>query len=101
MGRQYGEDSDFFRVRVRGEFPDQAAGQLISSALVEAAQSRIYKEDVLDGVPKIFGVDIAREGGDSCSVWMRQGLCAKRVYKTQRINTMQFLRNARQAARRA
>ena len=67
---QYGEDSDFFRVRVRGEFPDQAAGQLISSALVEAAQSRIYKEDVLDGVPKIFGVDIA--------------------YKTQRINTMQF-----------
>ena len=87
---QYGEDSDFFRVRVRGEFPDQAAGQLISSALVEAAQSRIYKEDVLDGVPKIFGVDIAREGGDSCSVWMRQGLCAKRIYKTQRINTMQF-----------
>ena len=87
---QYGEDSDFFRVRVRGEFPDQAAGQLISSALVEAAQARVYKEDVLDGAPKIFGVDIAREGGDSCSVWMRQGLCAKRIYKTQRVNTMQF-----------
>ncbi|WP_278550257.1 terminase [Cloacibacillus evryensis] len=87
---QYGCDSDFFRVRVRGEFPDQAAGQLISSVLVEAAQARVYKEDVLVGAPKVFGVDIAREGGDSCSVWMRQGLYARRIYKTQRINTMQF-----------
>lgn len=86
----YGEDSDFFRIRVRGEFPDQAAGQLISSTLVEAAQARVYKLDVIEGAPKIIGVDIAREGGDSCSVWIRQGLYAHRLYKTQRINTMQF-----------
>lgn len=86
----YGVDSDFFKIRVRGEFPDAAAGQLISTTLVERAQSVVYKEDISQGAPVILGVDIAREGGDSCSVWRRQGLVAQRLYKTQKVNTMEF-----------
>jgi hypothetical protein len=35
--RDYGEDSDFVRVRVRGVFPHAGSMQFISSELVEAA----------------------------------------------------------------
>ena len=37
----YGEDSDFVRVRVRGEFPRQAVGQFISEEDIKNAESRV------------------------------------------------------------
>jgi hypothetical protein len=39
----YGEDSDFVKVRVRGMFPSIAAGQFISEADVDAAFGRIIR----------------------------------------------------------
>lgn len=54
----YGEDSDFFRVRVRGEFPRQAAHQLIPEDIIRHAQLR---EDAAPGA-RIMGVDVARSG---------------------------------------
>lgn len=84
----YGEDSDFFRIRVTGEFPNQASGQLIASDLVLDAMNRQYKYDeITQGKPKIFGIDIAREGGDASVVWMRQGLYTRRLFKERNINT--------------
>ena len=37
---QYGEDSDFFKVRVKGEFPSAREKQIISTAFVDEARRR-------------------------------------------------------------
>lgn len=69
--RTRGEDSDFFRVRVRGEFPIQGNAQFISSAVIHEA--RKFKA-ILSGIePKILVVDVARFGEDSSVIGERQG----------------------------
>lgn len=67
----YGDDSDFFRVRVRGEFPRVGSNQLISSETV--AKCRKYKAERYDEFPKILGVDVARFGDDQTVMVLRQG----------------------------
>lgn len=65
----YGEDSDFVRIRVRGEFPRTADRQFIGDHLVQQGQRR---EPVGDG-PVIMGVDVARFGKNDTVVCRRQG----------------------------
>jgi len=77
----YGEDSDFVRVRVRGVFPRQSATQFISSEVVLDATKRVLDPKVFDGMPKIMGVDVAREGNDQSVVCIRQGAYLKPVWK--------------------
>jgi hypothetical protein len=67
----YGEDSDFVRVRVRGEFPRAGSSQFIGSDLVAAA--RKYKAEAFAGLPKILSADIARFGDDQTVIGWRQG----------------------------
>lgn len=67
----YGEESDFVRVRVRGEFPSQAVGQFIGEDEIAAAEKR---EGILDPLqPTIIGVDVARFGDDRSVIIVRQG----------------------------
>lgn len=68
----YGEDSDFVRVRVRGVFPRAGVSQFISGEAVEKAQTRqlAFKDT---GAPMILGVDIARFGDDQSVIRGRQG----------------------------
>ena len=65
---QYGEDSDFFRVRVRGEFPATSENQFISAQLVEDAQKRAIRPAQYNFAPVILGVDMAWSGGDATAV---------------------------------
>lgn len=68
----YGEDSDFVRVRVRGVFPRAGVSQFISSDDVQAAQTR--ELPFTDhGAAMILGVDIARFGDDQSVIRGRQG----------------------------
>ena len=63
----YGEDSDFFRVRVRGLPPKAAPTQFIGTDLVFDARKR----DVAPGMQDealVCGLDVAR-GGDDETVW--------------------------------
>jgi hypothetical protein len=69
--QERGEDSDFFRVRVRGEFPVQGNAQFISTATVEKARRARYDTD--DHLPKIISVDVSRFGEDETVIGMRQG----------------------------
>ena len=69
----YGEDSDFFRVRVRGMFPNLASNALIGPDEVDAAMAREYKPGMFDYAPVILGVDVARQGDDSSVIARRQG----------------------------
>lgn len=69
----YGEDSDFFRVRVRGEFPHTAANQLIGDRVVAAARSNNMPEHEYIYMPCHVGVDVARFGDDETVISVRQG----------------------------
>lgn len=68
----YGEDSDFFKVRVRGIFPSQSSNQFISRALVDAAMER-NPEQSIGGFAAMVGVDVARFGDDSTVIATRVG----------------------------
>ncbi len=67
----YGEDSDFVRVRVRGEFPRAGSSQFIPSDVVAAC--RRYKAQAFAGLPKILSCDVARFGDDQTIIGIRQG----------------------------
>jgi hypothetical protein len=70
----YGEDSDFFKVRVRGVFPSMSAKQFISVVDADAAFGRHLRTDQYDFAPKILSVDPAWEGDDELVIGLRQGL---------------------------
>lgn len=79
--KDYGEDSDFFRIRVKGQFPRASAQQLISTELVEDAGKR---DDFSDSkAPVIIGVDVARYGDDSSVIYVRQGRDGRKVGYTE------------------
>lgn len=83
--KEYGEQSDFFKVRVRGMFPSQSVRQLISETDVDAAYGRHLRLEQYSWAPKIIGVDPAWEGDDELCIVLRQGLGAK-ILHTQRKN---------------
>jgi len=77
----YGEDSDFVKVRVRGMFPSASAKQYISTDIVDAARKRHLRKEQYDFAPKIIGVDPAWTGDDELVVYFRQGLYSKLLMK--------------------
>lgn len=70
----HGEDSDFFKVRVRGMFPSASFKQFISLEYVDAAFHRELKPEQYNFAPKIITVDPAWSGDDEFVIGMRQGL---------------------------
>jgi hypothetical protein len=68
----YGEDSDFVRVRVRGMFPSASSMQFIEADVVQQAMRREPIAGIRD--PLIMGVDIARGGDDRFVIAYRRGL---------------------------
>lgn len=70
--RVYGEESDFFKVRVRGVFPSQSVSQFIPRSLVDGAMGRVPGE-ALRGQAAMVGVDVARFGDDSTVIATRVG----------------------------
>ncbi len=69
--QQYGEDSDFFRKRVRGEFPLLASNQLISEEIVDAC--RIFQAQGYETFPIFITCDVARFGDDRTVIMVNQG----------------------------
>ncbi len=75
--QDYGEDSDFFRVRVRGLAPRASDAQFIAADLVSNAQKRqamAFSDD-----PLVCGLDVARGGGDRCVFRFRRGTDASTI----------------------
>jgi hypothetical protein len=70
MKRQYGEDSNVFRVRVLGLPPETDDNAIIGRALVESAIDR--EVDPIEVMP-VWGIDVARHGSDRCALCKRKG----------------------------
>lgn len=83
----YGEDSDFVRVRVRGVFPRTASSQFIGNDAYSACVK--YRAAGYETMPKILGVDVARFGDDQTVITLRQGRKVHYQKKMRGIDTMQ------------
>lgn len=70
----YGIDSDYIKVRVRGLFPSQSIKQFISEADVTAAENRTLRPEQYTWAPKVLTLDNAWEGDDEGVIGLRQGL---------------------------
>ena len=81
--KDYGEDSDFFRIRVKGQFPRASSLQLIGTETAEKAGQRETFKD--ERAPIVMGVDVARFGDDASVIYMRQGRDGRNIpYKMYR-----------------
>ena len=72
----YGEDSDFVRVRVRGVFPSASSNALFGLDEVEESMAKVYPVGSQDHAAVILGVDVARQGDDSSTISRRKGMVA-------------------------
>ena len=77
----YGIDSDFVKVRVRGMFPSASLKQFISTGDVDKAYGRHLRIEQYDFAAKILTVDPSWEGDDEFVIGLRQGLSFK-ILKT-------------------
>lgn len=75
--KDYGDDSDFVRVRVKGQFPRASTNQFIPTDVVDAARGRFPRVDQYDFAPVIIGVDRAWSGESETKIYLRQGLMSK------------------------
>ena len=70
----YGEDSDFVKVRVRGMFPSSSAKQFISVEYADRAFGKNLRPEQYNFAPVIITCDPAAEGDDDLVISKRQGL---------------------------
>ena len=71
MKRRYGEDSPAYHVRVLGNFPPAEEDTVIPVSLIEHAFNSDVK--VHEDTIAVWGLDVARQGGDSSVLCKRQG----------------------------
>ena len=69
--KDYGEDSDFVRIRVRGVFPRIDAESFIPYELAMEATSRT--PEPMSGDPVVIGCDVGRFGDDPSIIYPRKG----------------------------
>lgn len=67
----YGEDSDFSRIRVKGEFPRTGEMEFISAEDVASACTAEAIASAFD--PLVLGVDVARYGDNESVIYIRKG----------------------------
>ena len=67
---EYGEDSNFYRVRALGEFPTAEDDVIIPLFMVESAVGRDVQQIESE---EIWGLDVSRGGVDYCALAKRRG----------------------------
>lgn len=84
---KWGEDSDFVKINILGQFPSQSANKLIGpETLNDAAARKIdysFQEEAL-----IFGLDVARYGDNASVLYQRQGNMSWKPTVWRELDTM-------------
>lgn len=93
----YGEDHDFIRVRVRGEFPRAGSSQLIPGDIVEKCMAYEAPLDAYEGFSVVLGVDVARFGDDQSVICVRQNRKVHEFLKYRGLNNMEVAAKVVQA----
>jgi len=95
--KAWGEDDPRYQVRVRGNFPGQAANAVIGLTVVEQAIAR-WNNTKAEGALEI-GVDVARFGDDDSVIIARRGKLAFRPVVIHGQDTVQIAGQALKVAR--
>lgn len=98
--RDYGEDSDFVRIRIRGVFPRTGELEFISAEDVDAAMARDPISNISD--PLALGVDVARYGSAESVIFIRKGRDAQSIpfLAYRGLNTVELAQKVREAHER-
>lgn len=83
----YGLDSDYVRMNVLGEFPQQDAQTLIPQHLIEAAYTRLVEGN--GDYRPVWGLDVARFGDDRTVLCIRRHRKVEKVHSWRGLDTMQ------------
>jgi hypothetical protein len=89
----YGEDSDYVKIRVRGIFPSAGNRQFIGEDIIDGC--RKYSAEGYRSMPKIVGVDVARFGTDQSVFTPRQG---RKVYPQLKHRGLDLMQTASKAS---
>jgi hypothetical protein len=95
--KAYGEDSDFVRVRVKGEFPRAGSMQFIASTVVDEAMAYEAPYETYFNMPVIMGVDVARYGEDKTVIALRAGRKLLELRKYRGLSTMKVAQKCAEA----
>ena len=82
MKLKYGEDSNIYRVRVLGEWPEADDDVVIPLHILQAAAER--KQEAAATTPVVWGLDVARFGTDKTALCKRKGNVVVEPIKTWR-----------------
>lgn len=93
----YGDDSDFVKIRVKGEFPSVGEMEFFNAADIDAAATRDVSVNLSD--PLALGVDVARYGKNSSVIYPRKGRDARTIQRQryQGLSTVQLADRVYQA----
>lgn len=97
--KTYGEDSDFVKVRIKGEFPRSGMMQFIPSDIVERAMLSDMPFESWCLVPIVIGVDVARYGEDRSAICLRQGRKVHEIRRFRELDTMRLAGEVIKAAK--
>lgn len=86
----YGEDSDFVKMRIKGEFPALSNSQFISTEVIQEATQRVLHPREYVNYPRFLGCDPARFGDDSSVIVDRQGPKVHGIYQFRGLDTVEF-----------
>jgi hypothetical protein len=75
----YGEDSDYVRIRIKGQFPRQGLMEFFSSVDIDAAMAPDREVYVDLRTPLALGVDVARYGANNSVIFPRKGRDARTI----------------------
>jgi hypothetical protein len=95
MIADYGIDSDYCRVRIRGVFPRAGSVQFIANDNVEESfagwrklgKLTMNRNHPIFFGPLVLGVDVARFGDDASCIWARRGNYARRLARYRGADT--------------
>ena len=90
MKEKYGENSQEYRVSVKGEPPAADSDSLIPYEWCHAATELEF--DLQKNEPIVFGVDVARQGNDSSIILVRQGGTVHEITELKKYDTIELAR---------
>jgi hypothetical protein len=77
--KTYGEDSDYVRIRIKGQFPRQGLMEFFSSSDIDEAMSEERQVYISPSAPLALGVDVARYGRNNSVIFPRKGRDARTI----------------------